>query len=399
MQSVSFWCLFALNIGLSAITFLYAAELFAALVPGRRRSDAVKQARPHAAVLVPAHDEEAVLAGSLAAIRAALADGDRLVVIADNCTDQTARIAAAAGAEVVERNDPVHRGKGYALDAGMQYLASAPPSVVVLIDADCFPAPDAVERLVETAVQTGRPVQSLYLMTAPADAAIPVKVAEFTFMLKNKVRQRGLHRLGLPCHLTGSGMAFPWQTLNGLHLAHGHLVEDMKMGLELAVAGSGPVFCEEAVVLSPFPQTATGLQSQRRRWIGGHLTLIAGALVSVPRALARGNIAGAFAALATAIPPLTVLAALLVASLLVTTVATWGLQPDLLPWGLSVLNITLFLVATLSAWLAFGRAILPAEDLGRAVVLVASRMLKAPFAFFAARRDGWIRTDRRGSGD
>ena len=77
-------------------------------------------------VLVPAHDEETGLPITLAELRTQLAAGDRVLVIADNCTDGTARVARAAGADVLERTDAHRRGKGYALAAGVQALAAAP---------------------------------------------------------------------------------------------------------------------------------------------------------------------------------------------------------------------------------------------------------------------------------
>lgn len=58
-------------------------------------------------------------------------------MVADNCTDDTARLASAAGAEVIERHDALLRGKGYALDFGVRHLAQQPPDVVIVVDADC----------------------------------------------------------------------------------------------------------------------------------------------------------------------------------------------------------------------------------------------------------------------
>ena len=95
------------------------------------------ESRSRLAVLVPAHDEGAVLLQTIADIQMQLRPGDRLLVVADNCADDTAGIARAAGAEVVERHDPDKRGKGYALDFGIRHLALDPPEVVIIIDADC----------------------------------------------------------------------------------------------------------------------------------------------------------------------------------------------------------------------------------------------------------------------
>lgn len=123
--------------------------------------------RPTCAILVPAHDESAVIASTLRAIVPQLSDADTLLVVADNCSDQTAEIAAAESAQVVVRSDASRRGKGYALDAGVRHLELAPPEVLIVIDADCQIAEGSIDRLARVCFRTGQPVQALYLMSAP----------------------------------------------------------------------------------------------------------------------------------------------------------------------------------------------------------------------------------------
>ena len=79
---------------------------------------------PRMAVLVPAHNESCGLLPTLEDIKPQLRPCDRMLVIADNCTDDTAAVAAACGAEVIERRDAAKRGKGYALDFGLRHLDS-----------------------------------------------------------------------------------------------------------------------------------------------------------------------------------------------------------------------------------------------------------------------------------
>src|SRR5258705_10550409 len=79
-------------------------QVVCALFP--RRSVPLPEAgRPHLAILVPAHDEAPGIGKTVSSVLSQLLDGDRLVVVADNCSDDTAQIAAAAGAEVWERRD------------------------------------------------------------------------------------------------------------------------------------------------------------------------------------------------------------------------------------------------------------------------------------------------------
>lgn len=398
-QSLFFWCFSLLNIALFSLAIIYSAQLLAALPSLRPRIQPSTAPRPKISILVPAHNEETGLGASLGAIRAAMAAGDRLLVVADNCSDRTAIVARTAGAEVLERNDTTRRGKGYALDAGVKHLSSSPPDIVLLIDADCFPSPDAIGFLAEATAQTKRPVQALYLMTNKAGAGLSLKIAELAFMLKNRLRQRGLNRLGIPCHLTGSGMAFHWEVISGLDLAHGHLVEDMKMGLDLAIAGSGPVFCEDAVVLSPFPDSAQGLRTQRQRWTSGHFELISTALSGVLRALRHGRIPAALSALSTAIPPLTFLLPLLAVTLLLTAGFTWALTLAPLPLFIAVANLALVFGTTLIAWVKYGRVILTPSDALRAVSIIGLQMIRSPQMLLGANRSGWVRTDRGQPGE
>src|SRR4029079_5002936 len=72
---------------------------------GARVPIPVEVRRPSVAVLMPAHDEAGGIAEASAALWPQLIAGDRLLVVADNCGDSTAAIAAARGAEVSERHD------------------------------------------------------------------------------------------------------------------------------------------------------------------------------------------------------------------------------------------------------------------------------------------------------
>ncbi|HEY9238751.1 MAG TPA: glycosyltransferase family 2 protein, partial [Burkholderiaceae bacterium] len=226
-------------------------------------------------VLMPAHDEAAGIAVVIAAVLRQLGPGDRLLVVADNCSDATASIARAAGAEVCERTDPERRGKGYALDHGVRWLESAPPAVVIVLDADCMVAPHALERLARHCLTTQRPVQSLNLMHALPGAPLRLRIAEFAWRVKNRLRPRGCAVFGWPCQLMGTGMAFPWPVIRDASLATGDLVEDMQLGLDLAAAGSPPLFYEPAMITSAFPSDPQGARAQRTRWEHGHLSVIA----------------------------------------------------------------------------------------------------------------------------
>jgi cellulose synthase/poly-beta-1,6-N-acetylglucosamine synthase-like glycosyltransferase len=296
---------------------IFLLEIIAAIaLPRNRIPPPLSAVRPRIAVLVPAHNESSGLLPTLADIRAQLGERDRLIVVADNCSDDTAAFAAASNAEVVVRNEPDKIGKSYALAWGVTYLQAAPPDVVIMIDADCRLADDAINRLAAACAVTRRPAQALYLMTAADETPINFKVAEFAWRIKNWVRPLGLRVLGLPCQLLGSGMAFPWGSLLSIELATGSIVEDLKLGLDLTEAGSPPIFWPFPCVTSKFPMTVEGAQSQRQRWEQGQI----GALVTmVPRLLlsaaARADLNLLVLALDAAIPPISLLATLVLVTL------------------------------------------------------------------------------------
>jgi len=350
-------------------------------------------------VLVPAHNEAAQIGETLRSILGQLNKGDTLLVVADNCTDNTAAIARAMGAEVVERHDTERRGKGFALDFGWQHLARRHDIThVVMVDADCLLAPDAMAHLIAACAQSGQPTQARYLMQAPQDAGLKVRVAEFAWLVKNQIRPLGMHRLGLPCHLTGSGMAFPVSVLRDVPLASGNLVEDMQLGLDLAQKGHAPRYCHEALVTSTFAPTDAGLQSQRQRWEHGHLQTIATQVPSLLRcALQRRDLRLAMLALDLGIPPLASL--VILTGLVALLSALWCLWSG--AWtalGLALMALGLLTVGVITAWGTQGRKALSAREL---VAIFPYLIQKLPLyrSFFAKRQVSWVRTAREEHGE
>ena len=345
------------------------------------------------AVLMPAHDEAVGIAAAIEAVRVQLGPRDRLLVVADNCRDATAAIARAAGAEVIERNDALRRGKGYALDHGVRWLERSPPAVVVIIDADCIVAPGALALLAQRCVATTRPVQALYLMHALPGSGLGLRVAAFAWVVKNKLRPIGGAALGWPCQLTGTGMAFPWALIVNAPLASGHLVEDMELGIALARAGAAPVFCPQAFVSSVFPSDAAGALAQRTRWEHGHLSVLAS---TGPRLLAQALMRrdGALVALSLdlMVPPLAALALALGAALMFGA-AWWGLASDVRPFALALFAFALFGAGVAMAWWRGGRHLVSLRELLALPLYVAAK-IPMYVRLFTKRQVEWVRTKR-----
>jgi len=87
-------------------------------------------------ILIPAHNEEALIGRCIRSVRASAGSGTEVLVVAHNCTDATAKLAEAAGARVLELDDPGQTGKGCALSYGFVELMAGASQGVLVVDAD-----------------------------------------------------------------------------------------------------------------------------------------------------------------------------------------------------------------------------------------------------------------------
>jgi cellulose synthase/poly-beta-1,6-N-acetylglucosamine synthase-like glycosyltransferase len=354
------------------------------------------------AVLIPAHDEEAVIGATLALLVPTLPAGGRVVVVADNCQDRTAEIARSYGAEVVERLDPMKRGKGFALDCGMRYLEKSAdgghsppyaPDVVVFLDADCRVMMDTVQLLAAAAIASGRPVQGLNLCDPDPRGSVLQLISGLAFRFKNLVRTLGLVRLAGMCHLTGTGMALPWSLATQAKLADGNVVEDMQLGINLALAGKPAMFLPEARVDSPLPQQRSAARTQRTRWEHGHLTTL---LTQVPRltalAVKHRRLDIAWLALDLAVPPLALLMICLTA-ITATAAVAWCLGASAQSLMLCMVAFGSLSLAVLAGWTTHCRRQVPLLALLAAPLYIAAK-LPIYVTFLFKRQVQWVRTQR-----
>lgn len=375
------------------VAFL-AVQIGASLLPARRRSASTASGLcPRFAVIMPAYNEEAIIAHSIASIMAQLPPVGRLLVVADNCSDGTAQTAASAGADVTIRRDTTRIGKGYALDHGVRSLGSDPPQVIIIIDADCEVMPGALETLAKQCAATGRPAQARYSMLAPPSPSPADKVSRLAWTIKTFVRPLGSAHLGWPCQLMGSGMALPFSLACRLDLATGHLAEDQKFGAELALAGSSPLFCPDAQVVSQLPQGETGKRQQRTRWEHGHLAVIGQFFLPlIRRVVSKPSLHLLAFTLDLCIPPLTLLALslMLIGGLNLSWFAATGAASPLVA---SSVVLAGFAGAIVVAWRRFGQEIISGRELAAGPAYC---LLKIPsfIRFFIHRQVDWIRTER-----
>jgi cellulose synthase/poly-beta-1,6-N-acetylglucosamine synthase-like glycosyltransferase len=374
------------------MTAFFALEVLVGLRPLRSAARA-EAGDLSAVIIIPAHDEEAVIEPT---VRAALAEAGGeigLLVVADNCADRTADLARSAGAHVLVRDDEEHRGKGFALAAARDHLRSNPPDVVVVLDADCRIDARSLRALVDCARVRRRPCQAINLLVPDLGDGPLVQLSSFAFMVKNLIRQRALQRLANRAHLTGTGMALPWPVFETANLGGANIVEDLALGLELADRAAPPMVVESATVWSP-AASASGTLTQRRRWEGGFLaTMLKAAPAALARSVRRGDGQGLCAALDLCIPPLALLVMLNGTALLLAGLAVLGggaAWPLLVQVAVGIIAA----IAVVLAWFKEGRRFASAATLLRLPLYI---LWKLPMYVGLARRGApkdWLRSGR-----
>ncbi len=375
----------------------FSLELLLGLTPIKWQSEASavpRGADAAAVLLIPAHDEALSIGETVAGLTTQLGPHDRILVVADNCSDDTAAIARTAGAEVVERRNPALRGKGYALAFGRDHLSGHPPAVVIVIDADCVLSSGGINAMANAAISQDRPIQAVDLIAA--DRALPplAQISGFAFLIKNLIRLRGLSRLGGCSLLCGTGMAFRWRDFSGAALATGDVVEDLRLAVELIGAGRRPMLIETARVTSPAAAMSASI-AQRDRWERGFVgTAMRQAMPALLGGLARADRAGIALGLHLLVPPVALLLVLAFAALLLSAVlaALGGAWSPAMALG----GMTLLAIGGIAlAWTREGRSHLTAAALIRAPLYV---LWKLPIylRLLGGRAAGWTRTRRAG---
>lgn len=379
------------------VCLFFLIECVAALLPKSFYMYKGKWAQTKVSVLIPAHNEEISIASTLETIIPVLKEQDNLVVVADNCSDKTAQIARSKGATVIERCDSINRGKGYALDYGLQYLETNPPDIVVIIDADCKVELGAIAQLTECAVSTNRPVQGTYLMVPYSSQSSKDFVSQFANIVRNLVRPLGLKHLGIPSPLLGTGMAFPFKVIRSVNIASGNLLEDIKLGLDLSIAGYNPIFYPQAKVTAYLPSSSQAAKTQKTRWIHGYLQLIQTYMpILFKQAISQKRFDLLPIILDLCIPPLT-LTVLIWASLMAISLTLALLQAFWIPAIISFTAGLCLFAGLILAWYKFAVKSIPLQKL-LTIPLYIFWKIPVYLKFIVAPQKVWVRTERKGNG-
>jgi 1,2-diacylglycerol 3-beta-glucosyltransferase len=222
-------------------------------------------------IIVPAHNEEAGIARTVANLSALdyPAALRRILVVADNCSDATAERAREAGATVLERVDTERRGKGFALAHAFEHsLKEGFADAVVVVDADTEVSPHLLHSFGLRLEAGAHAVQAHYGVLNP-HASWRTRLMAIALALFHKVRSLGRERLGVSCGLRGNGMCFSQRVIREVPHDAFSIVEDLEYGIRLGRAGHRVHYAWEAEVLGEMVSSEKAARSQRRRWEGG----------------------------------------------------------------------------------------------------------------------------------
>lgn len=345
-------------------------------------------------LVVPAHDEEAHLAETLASLRALdwPEVNRRIVVVADNCSDRTAEVAAASGAYVLVRDDPARRGKGYALDLAFYWCRSdAFADAVVVVDADTVVDPGLLRAFAARLAQGAGAVQAYYSVRNP-EAGWRTRLMAIAFAAFHRVRSLGRERLGLSCGLRGNGMCLSTTLLAEVPPQAYSVVEDVEFGLQLGEAGHRVCYADDAQVFGQMVAGAQASVSQRRRWEGGRWAL---ARRWVPRllrgALRQRDRVQLDLAVDLLVPPLAQLGAGIALGTLTSLIA-WLAGGSLFVPGLWLASLACLVAYVGRGWQLSGTGLAGLGALAHAPLYLAWKLLARASRPPAAAN--WVRTTR-----
>lgn len=390
---------------------VYAVLLIVASLAGARRAaprsgatiPTSESTLPRIAALVVAHDEERVVDHSVKSLIAQDYPRDRfeVIVVADHCTDGTARVAREAGATVVERSSGQAEGKPVAVAFGVHEAAALGVDAVAIFDADNHVDPQFLTRIASRLRDGQSIVQGLVDAKNPGTSWVSGSSA-LGFWAIAEVAQRPRERLGLSVPLMGTGFAMRLEEARALLERAQTLTDDLETGARIALSGLRVAFEPGAVTFDEKPHAIGVAAAQRKRWMQGRWHV---AEEYVPKLLAQSMSAGK--PFATRLRMLDLAVQLLSPSLLFIGVATCVAAAILLV----VEREWLFLGLSPFAYLSFGVGaayyVIPAPFIARhrppvsawACYLVQPGYLalSAPLAvrgFFSRKRKGWFRTPK-----
>jgi hypothetical protein len=248
--------------------FLLYELVVAAWGWARPRRPAATSPRHRFRVVVPAHNEEAVIGNVLGDLGAQTYPADlfEVVVIADRCSDGT--VAKASGlATVVERVEG-REGKGAAIDWLLQQAPLDGVESLVVLDADTRVPAELLGRFNDELV-SGHDVMQAYLDVSNPLASPMATASAMTYWAGNRMVQHARSRLGWSADLGGTGMAFSARAMAALGGFGSGLTEDQDASARLVTGGFRVRWLHELRIRDEKPAAVGAAIRQRARWVAG----------------------------------------------------------------------------------------------------------------------------------
>lgn len=352
-----------------------------------RRTDAAGPDDLRLAVVIPAHNEEALIARCVAsvAVSARHSGNCEIVVVADNCTDETAARAAEAGARVLIREDAALRGKGYALRLAFDRLQTEGFGGFLVVDADSMVSVNLVSET-RRRLAAGSPAVQCRYRVSNHSASVRTRLMDLAFLAFNVMRPKGRSGWGLSAGILGNGFALRSETLRKVPWDAASIVEDLEYHLRLVAARERVDFIDEATVLGETPAGGGAARAQRSRWEGGRLRMVREWVPGLAADVARGK-------WRLTEPLLGLLTFPLAYHVLLLAFAYLVLPHPLRECAEASLGVVAMHV--LGASLLGGQPLKTAAALAAAPFYIIWKMTTLAGVFAASRRNaGWVRTDR-----
>ena len=227
--------------------------------------------------IIPAHNEEAVVGNLIESLKNQTYNKDLydIYVIADNCTDNTAKIAKEAGAIVYERFDETKKTKGYALNWFLQQKIAedAPYDAFFVFDADNIVDKNFIKNMNKKLCQGEDVVQGYRDIKNPSDNWITAGYAIFYWQM-HRFYHLARYNLGLSPLLNGTGFMVRFDVIKPQGWDTETLTEDIEFSLKRIIKGKKLGWATDAIVYDEQPTGFRQSWSQRSRWTVGHIQCI-----------------------------------------------------------------------------------------------------------------------------
>ena len=218
--------------------------------------------------IIPAHNEEAVVGNLIESLKKQNYNKDLydIYVIADNCTDNTAKVAKEAGAIVYKRFDETKKTKGYALNWFLQQKIeeNAPYDAFFVFDADNIVHPDFIKNMNKKLCQGEDVVQGYRDIKNPTDSWITAGYAIFYWTM-HRFYHLARYNLGLSPLLNGTGFMVRFDVVKP---------QDIEFSLKRIIKGKKLGWATDAICYDEQPVGFVQSWSQRSRWTVGHIQCI-----------------------------------------------------------------------------------------------------------------------------